>query len=54
MEKTLVPEPNADYELIFTDVPPCLATAHKIIKANESMTMVPVEYKDTTDCERNR
>lgn len=54
MEKTLVAELNADYELIFTDVPSCLATAHKIIKANESMTMVPVEDKDTTDNGRKR
>lgn len=54
MKKTLIPEPDADYELIFTDVPQCLATAQKIVKTNESMTMVPVEYKDTTDCGRKR
>jgi hypothetical protein len=54
MKKILVPEPNGDYELIFTDVPQCLALAHKIVKTNELTTMVPVEYKDTTDCGRKR
>jgi hypothetical protein len=54
MKKTLIPEPNGDYELIFTDVPQCLALAHKIVKTNELTTMVPVEYKDTTDCGRKR
>ena len=54
MKKTLIPEPDGDYELIFTDMPRCLATAHKIVRTNESTTMVPVEYKDTTDCGRKK
>lgn len=54
VKKTLIPEPDTDYELVFTDVPQCMATAHKIVKTNGSMTMVPVEYKDTTDCGRKR
>jgi hypothetical protein len=54
VKKTLVPALNGDYELVFSDPPQCLATAQKIVKTSESMMMVPVEYKDTTDCGRKR